>query len=204
MENSKNKKRILTTSIVCCVYLVLTIFYYHIDKYTSGIICFLLTVFIPITFIALIVFFINGIIWIFKNRKNLTIRIFIPFIICAITLTYTIFSPYRLNSEYLEHKGEVVIRACYEGTQNQATLKFWEDQTFELHWTGVFFYSSWTYGTYEQRADTLFLHYTTEKPYRFGDSIVIKDDLLITINQHKIDSSQYFVPFYLGYCKGLN
>ena len=200
MENSKNK--ILITSIVCCVYLLLTIFYYHIDKHISGVIYFILILLIPITFIAMIVYCIKGVVAVFRNRKDLTIRIFIPFTICAITLLYTLFSPYRLNSEKLEK--EIIFRACFEGTQNQATLKFREDQTFELHWTGVFFYSEWFYGTYEQRMDSLFLHYTTEKPYRFGDSIVIKDDNLITINQHKIDSSQYFVPFYLGYCKGLN
>jgi len=118
---------------------------------------------------------------------------------------YTLFSPYQLNSENLENKSEVVLRACYEGTQNQATLKFRENQTFELHWTGVFFSSNWHYGTYKQNADTIFLYYSTRKPSGgIGDTIIIKDDLLVTINKHKVDSSRNFVPFYLGYCKGLN
>ena len=204
MENSKNKKQILPTSIICCVYLLLTIFYYHIDKYTSGIICFILTILIPITFITMIVYCVKGIVRIIRNRKNLTIWAFIPFVICTITLMYTLFSPYRLNSENLENKSEVVFRACYEGTQNTAVLKFRENQTFELHWTD-FFSSNWFYGTYEQKSDTLLLHYSSEKPRGgIGDTIVINDDLLITINKQKIDSSRYFVPFYLGYCKGLH
>ncbi len=162
----------------------------------------ILTLLIPMLFIAMTVYFIKGIICIFRNRKKLTFQIFIPLTICTITLAYTLLSPYRLDSENLE--SNVIFRACYEGTQNQATLKFREDKTFELHWTGVFFSNSWYIGTYQQNADTLYLHYSTEKPFRFGDTIVIKDDLLITVNKQKIDSSQYFVPFYLGYCKGLN
>ena len=204
MENTKNKKRILITSIICCVYLLLTIFYYHIDKYTSGIICFLLTILIPITFIAMIVFCVKGIISFFKNRKNFTTWIFVPFAICAVTLTYTIFSPYRLDSENLENKGKIILRACYEGTQSQTTLKFWEDQTFELHSTGVFFYSNWLYGSYEQKTDTLFLHYSTGKPEHLGDTLLIKDDLLLTIYNQEVDTLRHFLPFYLGYCKGLN
>ena len=182
--------------------MLLTIFYYHIDKYTGGVIFLILTLLVPIIFITMIVYCVKGIFGVFQNRKNLTIRILIPFIICTVTLIYTLFSPYRLNSEKLESK--VTLRACYEGTQNQSTLKFRENHTFELHATGVFFYSEWFYGTYTQKADTLFLNYSTEKPYRVGDTLMIENDLLITINQHKVDSSQYFIPFYLGYCKGLD
>ena len=118
------------------------------------------------------------------------------------TLAYTIFSPYRLNSECLESK--IVLRACFEGTQNQATLKFREDKTFEINWTGAFFADSWYIGTYKQTSDTFYLYYTTEKPYRFGDTVLNNGQSLITLNKNKIDSSQYFVAFYLGYCKGLN
>lgn len=202
MKNKENQKRIVITSVICCLYLILTIFYHHIDKYTGGVIYLVLTLLIPISFIVMIVYFIKEIIRVFRNRRNLTIQFFIPLTICTITLAYTLFSPYRLDSENLESK--IAFRACYEGTQNQATLKFREDKTFELHWTGAFFANSWYLGTYQQNADTLYLQYSTEKPSGFGDTIAIKDDHLITVNKQKIDSSQYFVPFYLGYCKGLN
>ena len=132
----------------------------------------------------------------------MTFKLCLPAIICLTTLTYTIFSPYRLNSEDLESK--VIWRACFEGTQNQATIKFRENKTFEINWTGAFFANSWNFGTYKQRTDTFYLHYTTEKPYRFGDTILNDGKGLVSLNKIKIDSSQYFVPFYLGYCKGLN
>lgn len=204
MKNQENKIWMVITSATCCLYLLLTIFSHHIDKYAGGVIYLILTLLIPISFIAMIVCFINGIFQIFRSRKSLTIQVFMPLMICTITLMYTLFSPYQLDSENLESK--VVFRACYEGTQNQATLKFREDKTFELHSTGVFFSNNWFYGTYEQKSDSIFLHYSTEKPKRFGDSIVIKNDLLITINQQKPDTSQYFsfLTFYLGYCRGLN
>jgi len=205
MGINKNHKQILITSIICCTYLLLTIFYYHIDKYTSGLICLFLTLLIPITFITMVVYCIKGVIGVFRNRKNLTFCNFVPLAICLGALTYMLFSPVRLDSENFENRSKIVLRACYEGTQNQATLKFRENQTFELHWTGVFFSSNWHYGTYKQEADTIFLYYSTKKPLGgIGDTIIIKDDLLITINKYKVDSTRYFVPFYLGYCKGLN
>ena len=200
----KNRNGIIINSIICCAYLLLTIFYYHIDRYTSKVICLLLTLLIPITFIAIIACFIKGMIVVYRNRKNLTARSFMPFAICVITLAYTLFSPYQLSSENFNNKSKIVLRACYEGTQNQSTLVFREDKTFELHATGVFFSSFWFSGIYEQSADTLFLHYLTEKPKHLGDTLLIKDDYLFTIHNQQIDASQYFRSFYLGYCKGLN
>src|SRR4029078_842733 len=126
----------------------------------------------------------------------------LPTIIVALTLTYTLLSPLRLDSEALESK--VVLRACFEGTQNQAYILFRESNIFEINWTGAFLYDEWFYGTYKQKEDTFFLNYETEKPYRFGDTLINNGESLITINKFKMDSNQYFVPFYLGYCKGLN
>lgn len=204
METNKIKKRIWMTSIICCTYLLLASFYYHIDKYTSGVLYFLLTALIPITFVAMMILCIKGIIIVFKHKNRWTIWLFMPFVICALTLIYAVFSPYRLDSENLENKENVILRACYEGTQNQATWKFWEDHTFELHSTGVFFISNWTYGTYEQKADTLFLHYSTEKPTRLGDTILIKDGFLLTVYHQEADTLRRFLPFYIGNCKGRN
>jgi len=79
-----------------------------------------------------------------------------------------------------------------------------KDKSFEINWTGVFFYDEWFFGTYSQKGDTIFLKYKTDKPYRFGDTILNNGSSLIPLNKFKKDSSQYFVPFYLGYCKGLN
>lgn len=115
---------------------------------------------------------------------------------------YTFFSPYKFDSEKLE--SETILRACFEGTQNQAVIRFRKNKTFEINWTGAFFADSWYFGTYKQNADTFYLHYSTKKPYRFGDTILNNKEALITLNKAKIDSEQYFVSFYIGYCKGLN
>jgi len=201
MTNTINRKRTIVIT-VCIAYLLLTIFYHHIDKYTTGILFIILTLLIPVAFIAIIVYLIKGLFQIYHDRKSLSLNVYLPTLICLVTLAYTILSPYRLDSENLE--SEIVLRACFEGTQNQATIKFRRNKTFEINWTGAFFADSWYNGTYKQNADTFYLQYTTEKPYRFGDTILNNGQDLITLNKIKIDSSQYFVPFYLGHCKGLN
>ena len=202
MNEIKTTRRTIIVATVCVVYLLLTIFYHHIDKHLTGVLFIALTLLIPTTFIMMVVYAIKGLIEIYRNRQNLSAKFCLPTIITFTTLIYTVFSPWRLDSEKLE--SDVVLRACFEGTQNQAYIKFRQDKSFELNWTGVFGYDEWFIGTYTQAADTFFLHYETEKPYRFGDTIVNNGESLITINKFKKDSSQYFVPFYLGYCKGLN
>lgn len=152
-ETTKTKRSLILTAIICSVYLLLTIFYHHIDKYISGIVCWVLTALIPITFITMIVFEIKGFIRLIRNRKSWTLKLCLPTIICSITLLYTLFSPYRLDSEKLE--SEVEFRACYEGTQNQAYILFRKDKTFELHWTGVFGYNKWWTGKWERKGNVL-------------------------------------------------
>lgn len=198
----KDRKRITIISIVCAVYLLLTIFYHHIDKYLTGVVFITLTLLIPTTFIIMVVHAFKGLIQIYRNRQSLSFKLCLPAIIAFTTLTYTIFSPWRLDSESLE--SSVLLNACFEGTQNQAFIKFRKDKSFELNWTGVFGYDEWFIGTYTQKADTFYLNYTSKKPYRFGDTIINNGNSLIAINKLKIDSNQYFVPFYLGNCKGLN
>lgn len=202
INDFKTLRRTIAVTTACVTYLLLTIFYHHIDKYLTGVVFVVFTILIPITFIIMFVFAVQGLIQIYRNRKRLTFKFYLPTLIALTTLTYTIFSPWRLDSERLESK--VLLRACFEGTQNQAYIKLRQDKSFELNWTGVFGYDEWFIGTYTQKADTFYLHYKTKKPFRFGDTIVNNGASLISINKIKQDSSQYFVPFYLGYCKGLN
>lgn len=202
MDKNQIKRQIIKVSLTCTIILLLIIFYYHIEKYTTGLIEVFLTLLIPIGFVAISIFLVKGVISILKYRKQLSFYLCLPTLIAALTFSYLLFSPYQLNSEKLSSK--VVLRACYEGTQNQAYILFREDKTFEINWTGVFFANYWYYGEYTQKSDTFYLNYKSKKPYRFGDTIINNGQDLITINKKLIDSSQYFVPFYLGYCKGLN
>jgi len=193
MDEIKTTRRAIIVTTVCVVYLLLTIFYHHIDKHLTGAVFIILTLLIPVAFIMMVVYFIKGLVQIYRNRKHLTFKFFIPTLITLATLIYTIFSPWRLDSENLESK--VLLRACFEGTQNQAYIKLRQDKSFELNWTGVFGYDEWFFGAYTQKADTFYLHYETKKPFRFGDTIVNNGESLITINKFRKDSTQYFVPF---------
>jgi hypothetical protein len=204
MNNNKTGRRILIVTIVCAIYLLLSIFYYQIDKYLTGIVFIILTLLLPTTFIAMITYAIKGLFEIYHNRKILTFRFCLPTIIVLFTLLYTLFSPWRLDSENWESKVEM--RACYEGTQNQSYIKFREDHTFEIHSTGVFFASFWYWGQWEKNSDTLFLKFDTEKNKLLSDTIIIHDEYLIPIGQFELADStkMYNRYYYLGYCKGLN
>ena len=146
MNIDLNKNQLIKVSITCAVFLLLIIFYYHIEKYTTGLIYILLTLLIPVTFVLMAILFIKGLIQIIKNIKQLSIGYFLTPFITGLTFTYLFFSPYRLDSEKLGSK--VLLRACFEGTQNQAYILFRENQTFEINWTGVFFSNTWYYGTH--------------------------------------------------------
>lgn len=156
-ESAKTKPSLILTTIVCCIYLLLTIFYHHIDKNLSGILYMFLTVLIPITFVTIVIFEIKGIIKIIRYRQNLSFKFCLPTIVCSITLLYNLLCPYRLDSEKLE--SEVEFRACYEGTQNQAYILFRKDKTFELNWTGVFGYNEWWTGKWNKAGNILTLKY---------------------------------------------
>ncbi len=201
-ETAKTKRLLIITTIICCIYLLFTIFYHHIDKNLSGILYIFLTVLIPITFVTIIVFEIKGIIKIIRNRRDLNFKSCLPTIVCTITLLYTLFSPYRLDSESLE--SEVEYRACYEGTQNQAYILFRKDKTFELNWTGVFGYNEWWTGKWEKKGNLLTLKYDNKKAEQLGDTILIANGYLNPTGK-SFDKKKYPNPmFYLGYCRNKN
>lgn len=202
MTDKKNRNRIILTSSICSSYLLLTIFYYHIDKHLTGALFTILFLLIPILFLTIAVFTIIHFILIFKQRYNLTLKVFLPILVCILTLSYTIFSPYRLDSEYLE--SPIEFRACYEGTQNQATIKFREDKTFELHWTGAFFANDWWTGKWSRNGDTIAFIYDKKPAEQLGEKILIYQGYLRPIG-NPTDSLKFNRPmFYLGFCRHEN
>ena len=194
------KNRIAVACIICVVYLLLTIFYYHIERYLNWIAVLSSWLLIALSFALIIAKGFMELFRIFQMWRNLTLHYTIPAIIYTLTIIY-IFCPIKLSSAPAEEN--VVLRACFEGTQNEATLKFYKDGNFVLHWTGVFFYSKYFSGTYENVSDTFLLDYKTEKPFRFGRKILNKDGLFRTLDS-PTELGQYNPTFYLGYCKGLN
>jgi hypothetical protein len=155
-------------------------------------------------FFWLVIKLIKEIIEQIKNRKKFKANQLFPVGLIVGVLCFIFFNTFSWDIENKVY-GNVIFRACYEGTQNQATFRLREGNRFEIHWTGVFFADHYFTGTYKQVGDTLFLDYASDRPDRFGDKILMdsKDQSLTTIRQEK-DSLSKPVRFYYGYCKGLN
>lgn len=156
-----------------------------------------------VLFFWLIVGILKEIIILIKLRKNLNFKLFIPILIMIFMLLDGIFNPLRIELHRMY--GKVVFRACFEGTMNQATFQLLDNNRFEIHWTGVFFYEEYFIGTYDKRGDTLYLDYWGEPPGRFGQKILMNNDeeILETLSKD-YDSLKNYAPFYYGFCKGLN
>jgi len=133
-----------------------------------------------------------------KQRKNLKLKHFVPILIMTVLLLDGLFNPLNINTEKLY--GLVEFRACYEGTQNQATLKLRESGTFDIHWTGVFFSNNFYTGDYMKSGDTILLNFNTEIPSNLNDTLIIKGEYLYRLKADSLISTH----FYLGNCKGLN
>jgi hypothetical protein len=158
---------------------------------------------IAVLFIWIVIRLIKEIVFLIKQRRNLNLKLFIPIAILSFALFDGMYNPFKIDLE--RFYGQIDFRACFEGTQNQATFYLKDRNRFEIHWTGVFFYDDYFYGKYKRSGDTLFLDYKSPKPIRFGDTILMDNnkEILISII-HSSDSLKNYVPFYYGYCKGLN
>jgi hypothetical protein len=173
-------------------------------RYPGGMWTLLIGLLIVAGFVWLIIKLIKEIMALIKNRKTFKVNHLVPTIVIVFFLCFMFFNTLSFDIEGKIY-GKVVFRACYEGTQNQATFKLREGNRFELHWTGVFFADNYYTGIYKQVGDTLFLDYNSVRPSRFGDKILMDNEnkLLTTIRQEN-DSLNYVVKFHYGYCKGLN
>ena len=197
-------KRTRKELITCFVLLFILIFYHHLDKYLPWWLWLPCNILIPITLIALLVYLVNDVIWLIRNRKIATFKSSISTIVVLITLSYTIFSPVRLDSENLE--SPVAFRACYEGTQNQSVIKFRTDNSFEINSTGAFFSNYWYLGGWQKHGDTLFMKFDKENARLLSDTIIIYNEHLIPLDLFvQPDSVRWrHVYYYLGYCRGEN
>lgn len=167
-------KRIKIAIVIGLCLSILTAGDHYIDKYLGGGIHFISICLILILVIVTIVYIIKELINIFRNRRNPTIILFLPIVI-YIGLPFL--SGY-IPLDRLESK--VVMRACYEGTQNQAYILFRNDKTFEVNWTGAFFYDEWFTGHWERKGDTISLKYNNKPVEKLGNAVVIKKQLSCT------------------------
>jgi len=197
-------KKLVSIGLVSVILLLIIYTNYLWARYPGGLWIPLIFLLIVSGFIWLLVTLVKEIIGLIKNMKTFKWNLFLPTILIVGVLCITFLNTFSFDIENKVY-GKVVFRACYEGTQNQATFKPREGNRFEIHWTGVFFYDEYFTGTYRQTGDTLILDYHTDRPIRFGDRVFMDNEnqLLTTIRQDN-DRLKNVVPFYYGYCKGLN
>ena len=194
------KNTILAISLLL-VFFILTFFYPVWVRTPGGFWLILFNLAILISACWIILRIIVEIIQLIKNRKNLTFKELIPLLILLGGSYILLTIPGNLEDELY---GKVKFRACYEGTQNQATFKLRGKDRFEIHYTGAFFADSFVGGKYQCHGDTLFLTYDHKVDQRFGDKVLMDDssEYLVPIRGDSLIISR--LNFYYGYCKGLN
>lgn len=155
-------------------------------------------------FIWLTVKLIKEIILLVKNRRTFKWNQLLPTILITGILSFTFFNTFSFDVDEIVY-GKVVFRACYEGTQNQATFKLREGNKFEIHATGVFFYDEYFTGQYTQHGDTLDLKYDGVVHGAVGERVFMNNqDSVIEVIKLNVDSARRPLTFYYGHCKGLN
>jgi len=173
-------------------------------RHTGGLWTPLIFLSIAAGFFWLIIKLIKELIGMIKNRVAFKANQLLPTILIAGILSFTFFNTFSFDIEDKIY-GKVVFRACYEGTQNQATFKLREGNRFEVHATGVFFYDEYFTGQYIQRGDTLDLDYDGDVHRAIGDKMFMNNrDEVLESTRSNMDSTRRPLNFYYGYCKGLN
>lgn len=189
--------KILPRNILAIVYLVLTVFHYHLDKYINGGLYGVLFFIIVFLFFALLFNCLRGAYLYFfrKGDKKLILESLIYGVILVNSLAY----PSIVSSRLLEPR--VVKRGCYEGTVNHSTLFLRADSTFDIHRVG-FFTSQWHTGKWSETGDTLLLSYKDNKPEHLANKYLFADGNWKAIKAE--NDSQVYIFFYNGYCRGRN
>ena len=173
-------------------------------RYPGGLWIPLIFLLIVAGFIWLIVKLVKEIIGLIRNRKTFKRNHLLPTILIVGVLCFTFLNTFSFDIEDTVY-GKVVFRACYEGTQNQATFKLRDGNKFEIHATGVFFYDEYFTGQYIQHGDTLDLDYDGEVHGAVGERVFMNNrDSVIEVIKQNVDSTRRPLTFYYGYCKGLN
>ncbi|QKJ31512.1 hypothetical protein HQ865_17660 [Mucilaginibacter mali] len=191
-------KRSVKAIIICIIWAILIIWDHYIDKYLGGLVHFISICAILVLTVLILINIVKEFINIYKCRRHLSWSVFAPLMLyLSVPFLGGLIDPAKLEST-------VVMRGCYEGTQNQAYLFFRADNTFELNWTGVFFYDKWYTGSWKKSKDTIVLQYNGDTVKALGDKVIIRDGYFKPVGKHA-DTVKYHKPmFYLGYCKGEN
>ncbi|MBN2664769.1 MAG: hypothetical protein JXR68_14055 [Bacteroidales bacterium] len=104
-------------SLIISILFVLTIRFRPIwERNPGGLWTALFFLLIAILFFWLITLIIIEIVYLIKHRKTLKIKLFIPIVVMIVLLFDGMYNPFKIDLNKLY--GNVIFRACYEGTQN--------------------------------------------------------------------------------------
>lgn len=168
------------------------------ERYPGGLWSMLFFLTIAVLFFLIVTKIIIDIIRIIKNKKELSLKTFVPILVMTFSIALGIYNPFNIDLDVIY--GKVEFRACYEGTMNHATLKLRDSGKFDIQWFGFLASTEYSTGKYFIDEDTLLLNFNTEIPRNLDDTLVIKDEYLFRLKSDSLISTN----FYLGYCKGLN
>jgi hypothetical protein len=137
---------------------------------------------------------------VFKNGRNLNLKLVAPTSIYLVTLVLLWTNPSFLNAD--SYQAQIEYRGCYEGTMNTAVIYFRESGGFEYKHVGFFGITSFTKGNWTQRGDTLIINYSDTPSEFVGSRLLLTDYRFIKIEGDSLQTGRF--GFYRGYCKGLN
>ena len=202
MNHPKLRKELLLAVSFSTIYLLFSIFQFHLDKFLQGI---RIDIVVIILVVILTILLVIQSFKIISRRKKSKGRIklkfifYLPAIILAGTLFYAVI-PFKLDSEKLESK--VILRGCYEGGNSKAFIRFRADKSFELKWKTEADYDEWFTGIFRQNKDTFFLTYYEKIPDKFGNVILNTGQSIKSLDKSESLENAY-ISFYVGHCKGL-
>jgi len=96
------------------------------------------------------------------------------------------------NDIRLSQKAPILIKGRRDGTLSLIMLALREDGSFDVHSTSLFRNKLFE-GTYTFKSDTLLLNFTTEKDEYLGDTLLLTEDRILTLNK----SGSRWIDYYL-------
>jgi len=106
-----------------------------------------------------------------SNCKEAGNKAIWPFVIYAIAILNSNWSPLRISSEIFHSK--ITHRAYRKSSHGYDNLKMHEDGKFDIRYQGPIGMSDWQYGIWHHRGDTFYLQYETGY-----DTAALKPDTL--------------------------
>ncbi|MBS1741671.1 MAG: hypothetical protein JST81_01440 [Bacteroidetes bacterium] len=202
MKYPKVRKDLVATASITSVFLVLSFFQYHMDKFFPGIpVKLIIYIFLGLMVILLLMQVSKIVRRKRKMKGNSKLKwiYYGPSFILLAGIIY-FFSPFKLRSEILE--SPVILRGCYQGGTDQAVIRFRKNNHFEVIWTNEDGNEEWYPGIFVQKKDTFFLTFDEKSPETLGSKIVNNGVNLVSEGSQNEEGSKHnYVLFTIGYCR---